>query len=225
MEIFGETVQNVWRNAVEKILKHGIRFMDDNRGDCFQLSNLMVTIQKPSSIADAVRTLQRYKRWIYPSEEELVNIILNKEANAFYDYLYGQRIFDYRHTVNQIDEYVIPLLRKNPNSRRANVSLFNPEKDMRIGKRNYPGIAFISFKIIEKRLCVTTIIRTSDFFIGWPSNLFQISKLQEYVAHTLAVPPGTITTLSLSAHLHLDNIEDIKNVLGIKYPSKYRNSM
>jgi thymidylate synthase len=58
------------------------------------------------------------------------------------------------------------------------------------------------------------VIRTSGFFTGWPANVFQLAKLQEHVAHALSLPPGSLTTISLNAHLHSDDFDDIETVLG-----------
>ncbi len=214
MEIKAATVMEAWREAIRLILAEGRIFTDDESRESCELLNLTVTIESPSTAVEAVRAMRAYRKWIYPSEEELANIVLNKDALPNYDYLYGQRIFDYDHTLNQVDEYVIPLLQQRPNTRRAVVTLLNPLRDARIGKKNFPSISVISFRVIEQRLCVTVFIRTSGFFTGWPANVYQMSKLQEYVAHALALPRGPLTTISLSAHLHMDTLDDVEAVLG-----------
>ncbi len=90
----------------------------------------------------------------------------------------------------------------------------NPVEDLRSGASNTPGIILISFRIIEKKLCVTALIRTSGFFTGWPANVYQVARLQEYVARALSIVPGSVTTISLSAHLYADQYDDIAMVLG-----------
>ncbi|MBR9693380.1 hypothetical protein GOV07_05675 [Candidatus Woesearchaeota archaeon] len=214
MEIKAVTVMEAWQAAIRHILSEGIVFIDDDKRECREVRNLTVTVEKPSSAADGVRAMRSCRRWKYPSEEELANIMLNKEAASIYDYLYGQRIFDYNGKSDQINDFVIPLLQNNPNTRRAVVSLLNPVRDLHPDAKNVLGISLIHFRIVEKRLCVTTIIRTSGFFTGWPANVFQIAKLQEHVAHALSLPPGPLTTISLNAHLHSGNFDDIEHVLG-----------
>jgi len=140
--------------------------------------------------------------------------MLNKEAASIYDYLYGQRIFSYAGTTNQVDDYVIPLLKRNPDTRRAVIALLNPPRDLRPDASNVLGVSLIHFRILDGRLTVTTVIRTSGFFTGWPANVFQIAKLQEHVAHVLQLPPGSITTISLAAHVHTEHLDDLELVLG-----------
>lgn len=214
MEIRGETMMEAWRAAIRHILKEGRRFIDDDGRECIEVRNLVVTVAKPNSAADGVRAMRACRQWRYPSEEELANIMLNKEAASIYDYLYGQRIFAYDNTLNQINDYVIPLLQQRPNTRRAIVNLLNPTRDLTPDAKNVLGITLIHFRIVEKKLSVTTVIRTSGFFTGWPANIFQIAKLQEFVAHALNTPPGPLTTISLNAHLHSETFEDIATVLG-----------
>ena len=214
MEIRAATMKEAWKRAVALILSEGRTLVDDDKRECHELRNLVVVIENPATAAEGVRTMRLAKSWIYPSEEELANIMLNKEAASIYDYLFGQRIFSYRDTFDQVDEYVIPLLQQRPNSRRAVIALLDPVEDLRLGAKNIMGLCLIHFQVVDKRLCVTAVIRTSGFFTGWPANVYQVSKLQEYVARALSLPQGSITTISLSAHLFKENLEDIGEVLG-----------
>jgi thymidylate synthase len=214
MEIRAATMKEAWKRAVALILSEGRTLVDDDKRECHELRNLVVVIENPATAAEGVRAMRLAKSWIYPSEEELANIMLNKEAASIYDYLFGQRIFSYRDTFDQVDEYVIPLLQQRPNSRRAVIALLDPVEDLRLGVKNIMGLCLIHFQVVDKRLCVTAVIRTSGFFTGWPANVYQVSKLQEYVARALSLPQGSITTISLSAHLFKENLEDIGEVLG-----------
>ncbi len=214
MEISAETMMEAWKAAMRRILSQGRRFVDDDGKACREVRNLVVTVEKPSSTVDGVRAMRVVQKWRYPSEKELANIMLHKEAAGIYDYLYGQRIFAYDGTLNQIDEYVVPLLQQRPETRRAVVSLLNPPRDLKVEKKNVLGMSLLQFRIIEKRLIVNAVIRTSGFFTGWPANVFQVAKLQEHVARKLQVPAGPLTTISLAAHVHEENLDDIELVLG-----------
>jgi thymidylate synthase len=214
MEIKAVTMMEAWRAAVGLILTEGRLFIDDDRRECRELRNLAVVIENPSSAAEGVRAMRASRKWIYPSEEELANIMLNKEAASIYDYLFGQRIFSYHDAFNQVDDYVIPLLQRRPNTRRAVVVLLDPPEDLRLDAKNILGLCLLHFQVVDRKLCVTAVIRTSGFFTGWPANVYQVAKLQEHVARALSLPQGSITTISLSAHLFSENLEDVADVLG-----------
>ncbi len=214
MEITAETTMGAWRNAVKRIIAEGRRFVDDDGKACRELRNLVVTVERPSSAAEGVRAMRVVRKWRYPSEEELTAIMLNREATGIYDYLYGRRIFAYRGIFNQVDGYVVPLLQQKPTTRKALVCLLDPVTDLKVEQQNVLGMSLIHFQIVGKKLVLTAIIRTSGFFAGWPANIFQLARLQEHVAHALHVPPGPLTTISLAAHIHDENLEDIGLVLG-----------
>ncbi len=207
-------MMEAWRAAIRAITIHGRFFLDDEKREGKEIANLTITIEEPATTADGIRAMRRFRGWRYPSEEELASIILNKEGGFVYDYLYGQRIFSYNEKLNQVDGYVIPLLKERPGTRRAIISLLNPIRDLKVNAQNVLGVSLIHFRIINGRLNVTAVIRTSGFFTGWPANVFQVAKLQEYVSRNLQLPPGALTTVSLSAHVHEENHEEIRAVLG-----------
>ncbi len=214
MEIIAENVIEAWRAAIAHILAHGRVYIDNDGRECHEVDRLIVTVNSSSTAAEGVRAMRLSKRWRYPSEEELTNIMLNQEAATGYEYLYGRRIFAYDGKTNQVDDYLIPLLTKKPQTRRAIISLLNPTKDAEPDAKNVLGILTLHFRIIDGKLAVTAVIRTSGFFTGWPANLFQVAQLQEYVARAIQLPAGSITTISLAAHIYTESFDDIESVLG-----------
>lgn len=212
MDIEADTFMECWHRVLQRILDEGRSFVDDDNLDCLEISNLTVRVLRPDTAKEGIRVMRKRKEWRYPSEEELTRIMLHKDAESVYDYLYGQRLFGYDGVLNQIDDHVIPILTSKRTTRRAVAMSLNPSKDLRPDALNIPGISMVNFRLIEGKLEVTGIIRTSGFLTGWPANVFQLWKLQEYVAHALEVPLGSLTTISLSAHLHNVNMEEIREV-------------
>ena len=47
-------------------------------------------------------------------------------------------------------------------------------------------------------------------FFGWPGNIYQTYLMQEYVRKEINCQPGKLATISVSAHLFLDQLENIK---------------
>jgi thymidylate synthase len=151
--------------------------------------------------------------WIYPTVEELSTIMFNKEDLAIYEYSYGHRIFNFMDKKDQINDYVIPLLKSDPNSRRAVISLSNPATDSDILNKNVPSLMFIHFKIKDDKLNCTCFIRSNDFFIGWPGNIYQIYLLQKYVSDKLNIKIGMLSTVSCSAHIFHEHFENVKKII------------
>jgi len=73
----------------------------------------------------------------------------------------------------------------------------------------------IYFKIHDSKLELTVNIRSNDFFIGWPANVYQIHLLQKYVADKLKISTGKITIFSNSAHVFQEHFEKIRKVIGV----------
>ena len=97
--------------------------------------------------------------------------------------------------------------------RRGVATLFDPGVDSSLKNTEIPSMIVFDFKIRDQKLHVTCFIRSSDIFIGWPANIYQISVIQEYVASKHKVPVGQITTIATSAHIHIDHLPEIEKVI------------
>jgi thymidylate synthase len=141
---------DAWKKALKYILEEGTDFTDTDNRQCREVLNLMVNIEQPEKDHDKLIDMMKQFEWIYPTSEELSSIILNKEDLAIYEYSYGPRIFNFAGKKDQINDYVIPLLKNDPNSRRAVISLFNPSTDSDVLNKNVPSLMFIHFKKIGR---------------------------------------------------------------------------
>lgn len=208
----------VWRNALNLILEEGREFIDEDDRTCKEISNMDLRIDSPSdNIREPIKRLNEFEKWIYPSLGEIEKNIISKETSLGYEYSYGDRIFAFSgddKKKDQINEFIIPLLKENRRSRRAVVGIWNPLEDSNIFKKEIPGLVTLDFKMASGRLNVTGIIRSNDVFYGWPASIYQCFKIQEYVAEKLGEEIGFLSTFSTSAHIFEEQIEYIKKVIG-----------
>ncbi len=195
-------VMAAWKNAIYDIVS-GRTFVDDEGRECHEQENMIVTAHELEDIRAPLQWLRGQTSWRLPSDEELKAAIF-EHTNEDDRYAYGSRIFSFRNELNQLDSYVIPLLREHPETRRALVALADPVADDVTVEKNYISLLSIWFRISEGKLRVTAVIRSNDFLLGWPANIYQIHLLQQYVAQRIHVPCGAITTISLSAHFFED---------------------
>jgi thymidylate synthase len=216
MEIAKQSAMEVWRATLQYIMSEGVEFLDSNGRITKEVQNLKVEIQNPEQdIEEPVNMLRRSEEWVYPSSEEIANIITNKKLSPAYTYSYGPRIFNFNSVINQMDDYMIPLLKFDRKSRRAFVAIWNPIEDSSTFNKLVPGIIGVHFRNIGDKLTATAIVRSNDFFFGWPANSFQLYTLMVYASQKLEVPTGSLTTFSISAHIFQDEYSYIKRVLGI----------
>lgn len=218
MESFKESsTYKVWKKALRHVLEEGDVFEDEDGRVCKEVSNMALKIEDPETdIKKPINRLNSFDKWIYPSLDEIKNNILSKDSSIGYEYSYGNRILSYSgngEEKDQLNDFVIPLLKKNPNSRRAVINVWNPLVDSNFFKKEIPGVVSIDFKVRKGKLNVTELIRSNDLFYGWPANIYQIYCLQSFVSDKLNVDPGFLSTVSTSAHIFEEQFEYIEEVV------------
>jgi thymidylate synthase (methanogen type) len=212
MEIKEKTALDAWKKSLKYILDNGIDFIDKDKRNCRETLNLTIIIEDSEKDYEKPIDIMQQFEWVYPSKEELESIMLNKEQPASYEYSYGPRIFNFK-GVDQINDFIIPILKKDPSSRRAIITLFDPSIDSNLLSKNVPSLLYIYFKIKDGKLTLTCSIRSNDLFIGWPGNIYQIILLQKHVAGLLGIQTGELTTVSGSAHIFHEHFEMIEKIL------------
>jgi len=208
------TVFEAWKQALSQILKHGIDFTDENKRLCREVLNLSIEIDHPE--IDATRpiiVLNGFQKWDYPGFDDIARTVLDSNLAPEYSYSYGPRLFSFQQKKNQINDFIIPLLKNTPDSRRAVLTLWDPLEDSNPLKRDMPGLVAIDFKLRNNRLNMTAVLRSNDMFFGWPANIYQMHVLQQYIAEKLGCRTGSITTFSTSAHIFQDQFPYIKKIL------------
>ncbi len=212
--IISGNIVDAWKCALKKVYEEGFDFVDDNGRICREIINLLIRVEDPSKdISKPIRILNDFGRWKYPSLDEIAQVMLSNKLAPDYAYSYGPRMFNFQRKIDQINDFIIPLLRENPNSRKAVVSLLDPVEDANILKSATPGLVMIDFKLREGRLNMTAIIRSNDLFFGWPANVYQLYVLQDFVRKKLDCKIGSLNILSISAHIFEDQFKYIKKVL------------
>jgi thymidylate synthase len=208
-----DTCIEAWKNSLKHVVANGIKFKDRDNKECSEVLNMIIEIEHPEKDHDRIIDELKQFDWIYPTNEELSAIMFSKEELAIYEYSYGPRIFNFLGKKDQINDYVIPLLKQDPDTRRAVISLFNPYTDSDFNNTNVPSLMFIHFKIRNDKLNITCFIRSNDLFIGWPGNIYQLYSLQKYVADALNIKTGSLSTISCSAHVFSEQMEYIERII------------
>lgn len=215
MEIVEHHASQVWKVALKKVLKDGRKVTDQDGRQCSEAANLVLCVQDPSKdISEPIDWLSHQGSWVYPSLEQIEKLMLTNASSSIYEYEYGQRIRRFQGRKDQLEEFVIPLLSKAPESRRALISLFDPLQDSNVDNSTVPCLALVFFRIDNSKLSVTGYLRSNDLFIGWPANVYQLFSLQRFVATKLGLEVGSLTTISSSAHVFLEYGEELNKLLS-----------
>ncbi len=114
---------------------------------------------------------------------------------------YGPRLRNWRGRSDQLDE-VRKLLLNDPSTRRAVMSIFDPELDYATS-RDIPCNNWIGWLIRDGRLNMSIAIRSNDAMWGFSgANAFEWSVLHELLAGWTNTRVGTATFFAASFHLY-----------------------
>ena len=198
-----------------KILTDGEEF--DNTTALF---NVGFTIERPwlNMISDSNKLVRGWKEH-YAEAEWQWYISGDKKVKKLGD-IYGKvpeiwkRMADDRGYVNsnygwqwkrqnQID-YVINLLKENPKTRRAAISIYDA-KEHHEYKHDTPCTYAVQFTIVGQKLNMCVTMRSNDLWYGFCNDQYCFSKLQELVATETGLLIGSYYHFAHNLHLY-DNI-------------------
>lgn len=106
----------------------------------------------------------------------------------------------------------IDLLKADPSSRRAVLTLYSPD-DLSRTSLDIPCNTTIYLKIRNGKLDITVLNRSNDLFLGVPYNVFVFNCIQKYAATALGVDTGVQRHFTDSLHLYQSNIEKVDNII------------
>lgn len=119
---------------------------------------------------------------------------------------------------------VVDLLRRDPDSRQAVITLFDSDRDLgRPNVKDVPCTLSIQFFLrdgafgpepedVRKYLQMWVVMRSNDAWLGLPYDLGQFSLLQFAIAQALGAEIGTYTHTVGSMHLYERNWEAAGNI-------------
>lgn len=115
---------------------------------------------------------------------------------------YGPPIFGPRLDGRSQWERVLDLLGKDPDSKRAVLSVFGPDELADLGNPDVSCTIAAQFLLREGALHASVYMRGNDAFMGMPSDVFSFTVLQELAAVLLGARLGTYTHHVGSMHLN-----------------------
>ena len=105
---------------------------------------------------------------------------------------------------DQID-YVIDLLRQQPNTRQAAITILDM-KEHDTFTFDTPCTYAIQFTILNNKLNMSVVMRSNDLWYGFCNDQYQFSKLQDLIAFKLDIEIGTYFHYAHNLHLYNNKI-------------------
>ena len=196
----------------DKIIREGVNF-----GDTKALFNVGFYIEKPMD--NFILNGERGWNPVY-AEAEWQWYLSGDRNMAKLGELYGKvpeiwkRMADSDGNVNsnygwqwkrndQID-YVIDLLRNEPDTRQAAISIYDC-KEHDTFTFDTPCTYAVQFTIVDSKLNMSVVMRSNDLWFGFCNDQYQFSKLQWYVWNRLDINIEMGTYFHFAHNLHLYN--------------------
>ena len=191
----------------DKIIREGVDF-----GDTKALFNVGFYIENPMD--NAIENEERKWNPVY-AEAEWQWYLSGDRNTAKLGELYGKipeiwkRMADVNDNVNsnygwqwkrndQID-YVIDLLRNEPDTRQAAISIYDC-KEHDTFTFDTPCTYAVQFTILDGKLNMSVVMRSNDLWFGFCNDQYQFSKLQHYVWNRICY--GKLKGLEIGTYFH-----------------------
>ncbi|MFH1721301.1 MAG: thymidylate synthase [Candidatus Altiarchaeota archaeon] len=209
MYIRAKSITEAWNRILNVVWYQGEELKSE-RGLTKEIFNLMVSVREPNN--EEIEGFPMGKKEL----EEYAKQLLNSDKSGF-EYTYGERLRGWGaeilgEPIDQIAE-IIKRLKKNPNTRRATAATWIPPIDF--DNTEVPCLILADFKIRNEKLNLTCTFRSNDMYGAWPANAYGLSNLNRFVAKETGIEPGSLTTLSISAHVYEHDFLNIKKQLSL----------
>ena len=203
--IKGSNVDDTWQKIVQAI-----------RGtETGAIDNLLVHVEKPCR--EIPRQLKRHEAEIILWSKELQSTKLERLP-----FTHGQRIFEWTSgkkgtsKLDQLRDYVVPMLLRNPRTKRAIVMVRNPLLDSELTDDPIPALMSIQFRLHNKGLHATAYYRAQEMYFFWLVNMFELISMQETICQQLkarssetTADPGSITTFAFTGYINPVDLEKL----------------
>jgi len=141
-------------------------------------------------------------------------IMSDKKGDEIYSY--GERLWGYK-GINQVDEVILPFLKKYPTDRAAIAVTFDLTQDHKASRA--PCLCLVQATTLDDKVNLTAYFRSHELFSGWILNAFGLRRLQKYIAEKLKLRMGTLTIFSNCAHVYDNQWKLVEEVVK-KYGEK-----
>lgn len=203
--IKGANLDDTWQKIVQVI-------RDTKTG---AIENLLVHVDRPTY--QVPKQLQKYESQIVSWSTELQSI-----KPEHLPFTHGQRILNWPSgmkdtpKLDQIRDYVVPMLLRNPRTKRAIVMVRNPSLDSEVTDDPIPALISIQFKLHNNELHATAYYRAQEMYFFWLVNMFELISMQDTICKQLkarsaekTAEPASITTFAFTGYINPVDLEKL----------------
>jgi thymidylate synthase len=204
------TISDAWHRGLNLIWRQGQEITDERGTKIREILSLQVLVEDPYS-----DMIPHEYSWNKERLDKYALQLLSSE-NPGFEYTYGNRLRSWaleESSASPMDqiEHVIRRLKAAPFTRRATAVTWIPPLDE--VRDEVPCMIVDDFKLRDGRLNLSVFFRSHDFAGAYPANLYGLARVLEYVSGEVGAIPGSISTLSSSAHVYEHDWDWVQEML------------
>lgn len=213
MHFTGDCLAVAWEQSIDYLIEHGTWVPTERGLRALELRG--VTLHADSALAEP-RVSKKYP-FASSFVEQYGNIYISAPQS---DASIHTRMYHYgKSGIDQVKE-VVGVLSRSWSSRRAVVSTWQPDVDIR--SSHPPCVCTLQFLIRGNALHLIAVLRSNDAWLAAPADMLALSNLQAQVALDLHVPVGGYTQVSVSYHLYEMDYVFARKLVGTQTWQEHR---
>jgi thymidylate synthase len=199
-------IGEAWLAVARRILIDGIDSVYDGM-PVREISHVTLCAEHPDPEDEIIARLADPERlaWMHANFTERSAVAALGGADS-----YATRLFDYEHSGRDQVAWVIDRLRRDPATRSAAITTFQPRTDTAY----IPCVSLLDFWLPGGAVELVSYAHSIDFGAKGYGNLVELAWLQRHVAASLGRPAGRLLMVIKSAHVYETEFGYVRGVLG-----------
>ena len=200
------TIGAAWLDVAGRIAADGVDCVYD-RLPVREISHVTLAVEHPDPEDEIIARLAQPERlaWMHANFTDRTPVAELGRADS-----YATRLFDYEHTGRDQVAWIIDRLRRDPATRSAAITTFQPRTD----STYIPCVSLLDFWLPDGAVELVSYAHSIDFGAKGYGNLVELARLQRHVAASLERPAGRLLMVVKSAHVYETEFEYVRVVLA-----------
>jgi thymidylate synthase len=200
------TIGAAWLAVAGRILADGVDSAYDGL-PVREIAHVTLAVSRPDPADEIIARLAEPERlaWMHANFTDRSAVAELGGADS-----YATRLFDYEHSGRDQVAWVIDRLRRDPATRSATITTFQPRTDTSY----IPCVSLLDFWLPGGAVELAVYAHSIDFGAKGYGNLVELAGLQHYVADALGRPVGRLLMMVKSAHVYESEFGYVRGVLG-----------
>jgi hypothetical protein len=204
--LYAETLGAAWLAVAGGILAGGVASRYDGLA-VREISLVTLVIEAPDPDDELIARYAEPERlaWMHANFTDHSQVAALGGADS-----YATRLFDYEHSGRDQVAWVIDRLRRDPATRSATITTFQPHTDTSY----IPCVSLLDFWLPGGAVELVAYAHSIDFGAKGYGNLVELASLQHHVAGQLGHPVGRLLMVVKSAHVYETERGFVQDVLA-----------